>query len=178
MRLQANERWHGPRVQLFLMEPELVTQEYVAWLNDVSVNRYLESRFMTHDLASTRQFVAAALADAGTLFLGIRSLDLGRHVGNIKLGPIDRHHGIAEVGIMIGDRAAWGKGIATDAIELLAQIARTDLSLRKLSAGCYASNGGSERAFMKAAFCVEGRRRAHYLLGEQPEDAVIMGRIL
>jgi [ribosomal protein S5]-alanine N-acetyltransferase len=45
-------------VSLFLLKPELVTQDYVSWLNDPEVNQYLESRFVTHTLESSRNFVA------------------------------------------------------------------------------------------------------------------------
>jgi [ribosomal protein S5]-alanine N-acetyltransferase len=178
MQLPVTDDWRGERIELFLLQPALVSDAYVAWLNDPVVNRYLESRFQTHDLDSTRRFVGTALADERVLFLGIRSRELDRHVGNIKLGPLDPHHGSAEIGIMIGDRAAWGRGVAREAIERIAAIARSQLRLRKLSAGCYASNAASERAFVKAGFVVEGRRAAHYLLDGRPEDGVMLGRLL
>lgn len=179
MRAQPTSRWRTDAVELFLLLPEHVGPAYVGWLNDPGVNRYLESRFMAHDEAGTRDFVAAQLASGHSLFLGIRSAPLGgRHVGNIKLGPIDARHGVGEVGILVGDRGAWGRGIATAAIGLLAGIAREELGLRKLSAGCYASNEGSARAFVKAGFVVEGRRPAHFLLEGRPEDLVLLGRVL
>lgn len=178
MFLSATERWRDDRVELFLLEPELVDDEYVAWLNDPVVNRYLESRFARHDLASTRSFVRNALEDPGVLFLGIRSRASGRHVGNIKLGPIDRRHGLGEIGIMVGARDAWGKGIASAAIECMATIAGGELGLRKLTAGCYGTNTGSARAFEKAGFAVEGRRPAHFLLDGKPEDLLLLARFI
>jgi ribosomal-protein-alanine N-acetyltransferase len=178
MFLPVNGHWRNPRVELFLLEPAHVTADYVGWLNDRAVNRFLESRFVTHDLESTRQFVQAARENAGVLFLGIRSLDSGRHVGNIKLAPIDPRHGLGEIGIIVGERSAWGKGVAPAAIDCLAGIARHQLSLRKLTAGCYASNGGSARAFEKAGFHVEGRRPGHFLLDGQPEDLVLLARFI
>lgn len=178
MQAAATDLWRGDRMELFLLEPALVTEAYVGWLNDPRVNQYLECRFAKADLASTRRFVEEALANAATLFLGIRSLALGRHVGNIKLGPIDRNHELGEVGIMIGDRDAWGRGIASGAIMRLADIARAELGLRKLTAGCYASNVGSVRAFEKAGFAIEARRPAHVLSRGQPEDIVLMARFI
>ena len=178
MFLPASERWRNDRVELFLLEPALVSDDYVAWLNDAAVNRFLESRFARHDGASTRAFVQQALDDPGALFLGIRRRDDGRHVGNIKLGPIDRRHGLGEIGILVGERSAWGRGIAPAAIECLVNIAREELGLRKLTAGCYASNGGSARAFEKAGFAVEARRPAHFLLDGKPEDLLLLARLL
>jgi ribosomal-protein-alanine N-acetyltransferase len=163
---------------LFVLTPEHVTDSYVSWLNAPEINRYLESRFVTHTVESTRAFVASVLASPNSLFLGIKSHQLGRHVGNIKLGPIDPHHETGDIGILIGDKAAWGKGIATSAIEAISEIARNRLMLRKLTAGCYASNAGSRRAFEKSGFVVEGVRPAQFLMDGVPEDLVLMGRVL
>jgi RimJ/RimL family protein N-acetyltransferase len=79
---------------------------------------------------------------------------------------------------MIGDRDSWGQGIAPESIALLARIATDELGLRKLTAGCYASNVGSARAFAKAGFVQEGRRTAHFILDDQPEDLLLMARFL
>lgn len=178
MHLTHTSRWVTEAVALFVLTPDDVSDEYVAWLSDPAVARYLESRFVNHDLASTRTFVADMLVSDRNLFLGIRSLGLGRHVGNIKLGPIDRHHGTAEIGLMIGDRAAWGKGIATQAIDRVTAIAHEELGLRKVTAGCYAGNIGSERAFLRCGFAIEGRRPAQVLCDGAPEDLILMGRVL
>jgi RimJ/RimL family protein N-acetyltransferase len=179
MLLQADTHWRDDRVELFLLEPAHVGPAYVGWLNDPAVNRYLESRFVAHTQDSVRAFVASQRDSQATLFLGIRSLVLdGRHVGNIKLGPIDGHHRTSEVGILIGEPRAWGRGIGSAAIERLAAIGRQQLNLRRLTAGCYASNRGSIGAFLKAGFLLEGRRPGHFLLEGRPEDVVLMGRQL
>lgn len=179
MRLAPTRLWQSDAVELFLLEPPHVTSSYVSWLNDPQVSRYLESRFSSHTLESTAEFVRTCLESDKNLFLGIRYRTLGgRHVGNIKLGPIDRHHGLGEVGILIGERDAWGRGIATQAISMLCAIARDQLNLRKITAGCYGGNLGSEKAFLKAGFEIEGRRREHFMLEEKPEDLVLMARWL
>lgn len=178
MRSTPTHRWKTDKIECFVLEPELVTPAYVQWLNDPVVNRFLESRFATHGIDDTRDFVAKQLADPGTLFLGVRSLELGRHVGNVKMSPINRTHGLGEIGIMIGDREAWGRGIGTDALNVIADIARDEIGLRKLTAGCYASNAGSVSAFRKAGFTIEGVRPRHFILDGKPEDFVLMARHL
>lgn len=179
MRISATPRWKSPFVELFVLEPSDVTEAYVGWLNDPAVNRYLECRFAVHTIDSTRQFVESCLASPSTLLLGIKSIDLqGAHVGNIKMALIDRHHGLGEVGILIGDKDAWGRGIASAAIQFLMNIARDELGLRKLTAGCYSSNVGSQRAFLKAGFYHAGERKAHFLLDGEPEAIVLMDCLL
>jgi ribosomal-protein-alanine N-acetyltransferase len=165
-------------VSLFLLKPEHVTEAYVSWLNTSNINQYLESRFTNHTIKTTQAFVEKTLASPDNVFFGIKSHLLDRHVGNIKIGPIDHTHGTADIGILIGDQAAWGKGVATTAISLITEIARTQLELRKLTAGSYRSNVRSQRAFKKAGFVVEGIRPAQFLLNGKPEDLVLMGRLL
>lgn len=167
--------WSSPLADVFLLEPQHVSDSYVAWLNDPEVNRYLESRFERHTLDSTRAFVENCLRNEKTLMLGIRSPRLGgRHVGNIKV-EINPRHGLGEVGILIGEKEVYGQGVGTQAIRLMSGIARDQLGLRRLTAGCYASNAGSERAFTKAGYVVEGVRPGHFLFEGRPENLVLMG---
>lgn len=178
MQLVPTFPWCSRDVELFLLEPDHVTADYVQWLNDPAVNQFLESRFVTHDIGSTRDFVAGVLRDPSALMWGIRWREADVHVGNIKLGPIDRRHRTGEIGLMIGARESWGKGLGATAIALVAEIASRQLGLRKLTAGCYGSNIGSARAFEKAGFVVEGVRRAHFLIDESPEDLILLARFL
>lgn len=178
MLLNPTPRWSDAHIGLFPLTPALVSEDYIGWLRDPEVNRYLEVRFREQKRADVETFVAAMAASERDLLLGISDLRLGRHVGNIRLGPIDRNHGLGEIGIMIGDRAAWGSGVGTAAIRRIADIARHELGLRKLSAGCYAANAGSRKAFEKAGFVVEAVRPAHALLDGAPEDQLLLGLVI
>jgi [ribosomal protein S5]-alanine N-acetyltransferase len=166
-------------VSLFVLTPEHVGEAYVGWLNDPVVNQFLESRFATHDIESTRRFVEQVYASPDSLLLGIHNEAAGGHVGNIKIGPINRYHRTGEIGILIGEKRAWGRGIATAAIRLICDVARNDLALHKVTAGCYATNVGSRKAFEKAGFAVEGTRAQQVQRADgQREDLVLLGRVL
>lgn len=176
MRLEPSPLWQDDEVELALLEPDAVGEAYVAWLNDPHINRFLESRFVTHTLESVRDYVSGIVNGADSVIFAIRSKPLARHVGNIKLGPIDHHHGLAEIGLMIGDRDAWGQGIARRAIGIVTAIALKELRLRKVTAGCYASNAGSRTAFVRAGFAVEATRPDHFMLDGQAEDLLLLAR--
>lgn len=179
MQLTPSPLWRSPLVELFALRVEDVDDRYLAWMHDPLVMRFLESRFDRHSRESLIAFVRHSVNRRGELLLGIRSVPMQRrHVGNIKIGTIDWNHRIADVGIMLGEREAWGHGIATEAIRLVCAIARDELGLRKLSAGCYAANEASRGAFEHAGFEVEAMRRAHMLLEGRPEDVVVMGKLL
>jgi RimJ/RimL family protein N-acetyltransferase len=99
------------------------------------------------------------------------------HVGNIKLGTINTCHRRADIGIILGIESLWGKGYACEAIEALASYAFGSLRLHKLTAGCYASNTGSLRAFLKAGFVQEGLQKEQCFLENQWEDVALLGMI-
>jgi len=150
---------------------------YLRWMNDPDVTRYLESRFHTYTADDLVAYIAAMNAKADEHLFGIFVRATGAHIGNIKLGPVNAIHGSADIGIIVGDKAEWGKGYATEAIAALAGYAFTTLGLRKLTAGCYASNGGSASAFRKAGFAQEGLRRSQRDLDGAREDEILLGLV-
>ncbi|MCH2132773.1 MAG: GNAT family N-acetyltransferase [Phycisphaerales bacterium] len=163
-----------PRLELRSLAPGDANETYLAWLHDPEVNQYLEIRHDPPGLESLSSFIKQMNESKQELLLGICVKD-GSHVGNIKLGPIDSGDHRAAIGILIGDRAWWGKGVATEAIEALTQYAFEELSLHRVEAGCYESNIGSARAFEKAGWSIEGRRKHRRATLHGWEDEILMG---
>ena len=155
-----------------------VNEAYRSWMNDPVVMQYTESRFQTHSLEQIRQYVESVQADAGSRFFAIVEKESGKHIGNIKIGHIHPVHRHADVGIIIGDKASWGKGYATESLRLVAGYARESLKLHKLTAGIYANNIGSIQAFLKAGFVVEGRFSRHWFCDGEYVDGLQMGLLL
>lgn len=73
-------------------------------------------------------------------------------VGNIALTDINRHHGIGELGIVVGEKEYWGKGITTGAIKLVLAYAFSEMGLRRITAEYEEGNAGVERALLKNDF--------------------------
>ena len=117
-------------------------------------------------------------ADAGSRFFAIVEKQSGKHIGNIKIAHIHPVHRHADVGIIVGDRACWGKGYAAESLRLVAGYARESLQLHKLTAGIYANNLGSIQAFLKAGFAKEGRFARHWLCDGEYVDGLQMGLLL
>lgn len=148
------------------------SDEYVQWLNDPLVNQYLETRFHQQDLASVIDFINSILNNPAEHLFTIRLKNSDKHIGNIKIGPINSHHNIGDVSLFIGDKDSWGKGIATQAISLISQYSFEYLNLRKLCAGAYKANVGSTKAFLKAGFVKDGVLANHYTFNGKPCDLV------
>src|SRR3989344_3735682 len=166
----------GEILELRPISVAYVSRSYVAWLNDPKVNQYLESRFTRSTIAGVRKYVKNILKDKDIYFFAIIAQD-GTHIGNIKLGPIDQHHKLAAIGLMIGDKQYWGRGYATEAIRLITHFAFKNLKLHKVTAGTYTNNLGSIKAFLKEGFYQEGVERKHYRYGKDYVDGVLMAKI-
>jgi ribosomal-protein-alanine N-acetyltransferase len=172
-----NEVLTGERIYLRRVRPDDVNETYCRWMNDPEVNKYLESRFSPHTMASLREYVAGKQGDEKNAFFAIILKQGPRHIGNIKLGPIDTIHRLADIGLMIGEKDCWGQGYASEAIRLVVGYAFGRLNLHKLTAGCYAPNQGSLKAFLKVGFLQEGLRRSHCLCDGKYVDDIQLGLI-
>ena len=165
------------RIYLKELALENITNLYLSWMNDPEVTNFLESRFQKHTIETLGDYVDQFLNDKNNILLGIFLFQDNQHIGNIKLGPINPFHYSSEVGILIGNKECWGKGYASEAIEMLVNHAFSKLGLHKLTAGCYSNNPGSEKAFLKAGFTREGTRKQQYCSDGTFVDHIMMGII-
>lgn len=150
-----------------------VTNDYIGWLNDKSINRFLESRFDSHSYETTMIYVESQIKSGANLFYGIWSLD-HKHIGNIKLGPVDFNHYVGDIGFLIGNASYQNKGIATEAIKLLTNYGFS-IGIEKITAGAYEPNVGSIKALEKSGFQREGCRKNQVLLNGRRIDTILFG---
>lgn len=155
--IAANELFPGRTVSLRLVTLPDCTPQYVEWLLDPEVNRYLETRWSPQSIETVIDFVSTMMDSPTNYLFAIVENEGSRHIGNLKIGPINTHHGFADVSYFIGDRSFWGRGCASEAIRLAARIAFDRLDVRRLQAGLYEGNRGSARALEKAGFGFEAR---------------------
>jgi RimJ/RimL family protein N-acetyltransferase len=139
-----------------------VTQDYVDWLNNPNINRYLESRFSLHTINSVLLDVNTWISCPYTFFYTIRCPNSNKHVGNIKLGPINPHHMTCNVAYLMGDMRFVGKGFATNALLLLTEYVFS-VGVRKVTAGAYELNKASLRVMQKAGFSFECFHPSHVI---------------
>jgi [ribosomal protein S5]-alanine N-acetyltransferase len=150
---------------------------YVRWMNAPSINQFLESRFTVWTIKNLREYIKKINQNKDSIFLAIIAKDTNKHIGNIKIGPINWDHLFAELGIVIGDKAYWGRGLATETIRLATEYCFKTLGLHKVTAGAYANNIGSLKAFYKAGFKTEGVRPRHFKYKNGYVGVVLLGKL-
>ena len=175
-RMNREVRLEGPGVFLRPVRIEDVGAAYHGWMNDPEVNRHMETRFRPQTPEAIQEYVKKTTEDPVTLFLAVIDRKDRRHVGNIKLGPVNWNHGRAELSFFLGERDRWGRGLTTEAVRLVTDYGLEVLGLHKITAGCYSANPGSRRVFEKAAFELEAVLKAHYLDGNTWVDRLCFCR--
>lgn len=144
-----------------------ITPTYVGWLNDPEVTRYLVAGRTPQTADTIRAFLRTVAKPFAIEHDGV-------FVGTICLRTIDRESALAEVGILLGDRRVWGRGVATAALRQLEQYAFDVLGLRKLWAGT--CNQACERLFARSGWTLEGTQRRHCLFDGVYVDHTLWGR--
>lgn len=150
-----------------------LSDAYVSWMNDPEVYRFLETggNYSKNEL---RNYLRAVENKPDLLFWAIIRKDNGQHIGNIKIDPVNKRHGIAEYGILMGDRQSWGKGFAKEASEAVIDYCFSKLNIRKINLGVVADNKAAVRLYKKMGFVEEGHYIDHGLYGGKLCDSYRM----
>lgn len=175
--VKATSALEGANVYLRKIVMFDVNANYLQWMNDSQVVQYLEVRHTRRTLKDLREYVTGVIERKDDAFFAICLNETGKHIGNIKLGPINRANGFAHIGLFIGDREYWGKGIATEAVSLIVRYAFETLGLHKVLAGCLANNEASLRVFKKNGFKKEGVQVSQWLCDGKYVDGILLAKI-
>ena len=150
----------GNLIDLKILTQEIMSQNYLLWLKDNEVNKYLETKGDNINLKMLTEYVTNMYMDPNNYLFGIFDKK-GVHIGNIKLGNISQVHKRADIGLLIGEKSYWGKGIASEAIGILTKFSFNILKLHKVYAGIYSNNIGSIHAFKKNKFYKSATFKEH-----------------
>ena len=107
----------------------------------------------------------------------IEGSELWRLIGSWAFNDIDWRNRSAEFGILIGDKSYWNRGYGTEAVRLLVQHGFKTLNLNRIYLHVFENNPRAIRAYEKAGFIHEGRKRqAEYKDGKYI-DVLVMSML-
>lgn len=151
--MRLDERIEGASTFLRMLDQSDASPAYASWLNDPVVNQYLETRSVT--LKDLRDFIESKNTSPTALLLGIFCEKTGRHIGNVKLEPINQQKKTATMGLLIGDKAYWGKGIGTEVVNLVTDYAFDVLGIKEMNLGVIPENRPAIRVYEKCGFTID-----------------------
>ena len=160
----------GHLVQLEPMTVGDVSDNYVGWLNDQSVVRYSNQRFLTHSIESCGNYVNSFSSSANRLLKIVSKID-GQLLGTMT-AYASPHHGTVDMGILVGGAANWGRGFGQDAWNTLLYWLVSIKAVRKVTGGCVRSNTAMVRIMEKSGMKLEAVRVRQEVVGGEFQDVL------
>jgi RimJ/RimL family protein N-acetyltransferase len=164
---------HSPVLKgnMVLLKPFLVSdidETYISWLNDHNIVKFSNQRFIRHSMESCLHY-QASFQGVDNLFMGIHSLSTNKLIGTLT-AYIASNHGTADLGIMIGDHSAWGKGYGLDAWVTVMSWLLEGGDIRKLTAGTLVCNFGMIKIMERSGMSLEATRKSQEIIEGCPVD--------
>lgn len=163
----------GSKVYLRPLDIDDLSGDYLNWINDEEVIRNLATTFPT-----TRQqledYVRSIHGNKNYTFFAVIEKETGKHIGNVKIGPIDWINRFTNYGRMMGDRNSWGKGYGTEVLQLIQRYVFEKLNLHKLFDMAIATNEGSIKSNLKSGMKKEAILKEHVFHDGKYVDVVVL----
>lgn len=165
----------GERIYLRPLERE-DAPVMLPWVNDPDV---LATLFMytPKNLQAELDFIEHLYKSDTDIVLGIVLKESDRLIGSTGLHRIDWKNRHCAFGILIGDKAQWGKGYGTEATRLMTDYAFGVLGMHRVWLHVYEYNQRGIRAYEKAGFVREGVLREDRYHNGRFFNTLVMGML-
>ena len=151
-----------------------LTPSYINWLNDQSLMRYSNQRFMNHTLATSRSYLAT-FTKTDNLFLAI--CDREDQLVGTMTAYRNMNHQTVDLGILIG-KEFTGKGFGKAAWKIMISYFTSDGLTRKITAGCASPNLAMIRLAEGCGMALEGRRVGQEVYDNVLVDILLFGKMI
>lgn len=159
------------RLLIVPFSEEHLAPGYVSWLNDPEIVRYSDQRHRKHTRESCYEYWRSFSGTPNFFWaLVARGVRLG-HIGNMT-AFVDLVHSVADVGILIGKRAVWGRGYGTEAWIAVCNYLLREAGMRKVTAGTLSVNTAMLKVMRRSGMVDDGRRVRQCLFEGREVDII------
>jgi RimJ/RimL family protein N-acetyltransferase len=149
----------GQRVRLVPLDRALHLENALVWFNDPEITATIKLN-LGISRAKEEQFFERLETDSDAGFHWAILDEAERHIGFISLHEINWRHRWATGGLVIGDRSAWGRGYATDAVRVRTKFAFNEVNLHRVEG--HTMNAAMKRVYEKCGYRHEGTARRKF----------------
>ena len=139
------------RFELRLFTTNNVTERYLSWLTEEGAGKYICFPKNKVNMDNLIQYVSIREGREDVLFLAIFTNN-NLHIGNIKYEPINFKTKIATMGILIGEKAWQGKGVAFEVIKAGNKFLKKKHGINRILLGVDRDNIAACSAYKKIGF--------------------------
>lgn len=169
---------YGARVRLRPLDRHDLPS-FVEWLSDPEVIQGL-AIYISLSLDEEEIWYEQMLKqpkEERPLSIEAKSEDAWKLIGNTGLFAIDWRNRSAELGIFIGDKSYWDRGLGTEAVGLILQHSFSTLNLHRIFLRVYSDNPRAIKLYEKTGFVHEGRQRQAEFHGGKYHDILFMSML-
>jgi RimJ/RimL family protein N-acetyltransferase len=167
--------FEGELVRLGAINPETDVEAIARWSQDSEFIRLMDSSIARPlQPKALREEMEKETIKPENFQFSIRTLRDDPLIGYIGLW-VNWLHGVAWVGIGIGEKDCWGKGYGTDAMQVILRFAFEELNLYRVSLDVFEYNPRAVRSSENAGFSHEGRLRRCLNRNGRRWDLIYMG---
>lgn len=150
----------APTIQTerFIIRPfkEADAELWQNWDVDSEIQAHMpEPMNETQDIGEQYEYIKECEEEEDGYYWSIETLD-GVIIGTVALTDINEHHKLAEIGIVVGDKKYWGKGVATEVISTVINFAFTEVGVVRISAETEVKNIAVSKVLEKVGFIQDG----------------------
>ena len=147
----------------------------ISWYRDREIAKLTRYQSRPMNEAEVERFFQLRMLAPDALAYCIVELPEWRLIGFTTFSSLDGDNGSVLFHITIGERDAWGRGLGTEATELMLEHAFERLGLHRVGLSVFSYNLRAIRAYEKAGFRIEGRQREAILRDGRYWDEIQMG---
>jgi [ribosomal protein S5]-alanine N-acetyltransferase len=165
-------RLEGERIYLTPLTEEDATDEYLSWLRDPEVMRGIVTE--GYNKERLKDYISIRGKNPFTVFNKIILKENETHIGNIKLDFHDAKANVSELGLLIGNKNYWGKGLGHEACRLMIDYGFNHQQLSKIWLAVYGNNMAAIKLYKNLGFIIEGILKSHVFSDGVLQDKYLM----
>ena len=164
----------GKLIGLSLFVESDITENYITWLNDPEVVKFSDQRFKQHSFASCYEYYKT-FQNSNNLFIRILDKNSETAIGTMTV-YFDFNHQLADIGILIGNKDFWGKGMGQEAWNCIMNLLLQQENIRKVTGGTLSCNYGMINIMQNTGMQDDGIRRNHALVNGKWHDILYFSK--
>jgi RimJ/RimL family protein N-acetyltransferase len=133
------------------------------WYADPEIARLARYQATPMRPEEIERFFAARVVGPEALAMAVHERATDRLIGTCAFSQLDAENGSALYHITIGESDAWGRGLGTEATQLMVDHAFGTLKLHRIALYVFEFNERAIRAYRRCGFVIEGRARESIL---------------
>ena len=131
---------------------KFISAEYLGWLNDKQVSRYILKAKENTSFDDLKLFTTKMIESPYNYFFAILYKKNFAHIGNVRIGPIDFNSLESGFGILIGNKNFHNVGIGFEVMNAVKDFSFNYLKLKKLNFLSVKNHVASKNLYIKSGF--------------------------